>query len=47
MHGAQGHWLPNHAFADEQDRDDFAALAARRAVKFVSRVHKPRPDPFS
>ena len=46
-HGGIGHWLPNHAFFDDQDRDEFASLARRRAAKFVSRIRKGEPDPFS
>jgi hypothetical protein len=46
-HAGVGHWIPNHAFIDERDRDDFAALAARRAVKFESWIRKVAPDPFS
>lgn len=45
--GAQAHWLPDHAFADERDRDEFAALAQRRAAKFVSRGRETKPDAFS
>lgn len=31
----QFHWLPHHAFRDEEDRERFARLAEARAAKFV------------
>jgi len=35
-----GHWLPYHAFGDDEDREDFAQLATRRS-KLIRLRHAP------